>query len=134
MGVKEDEIKLLIERAQQKIDVASNILKIGYLEDAINRAYYAVFYAALAALLSKNIVTRKHSTTLSLFGYHIVRTGDIEKEYARIYRKLKEMRESADYDICVFFDRAEVEDAINQADKFVCRIKKYLEDKGIKIH
>lgn len=92
MGVQEDEIKLLIEKAQRRINVAIRLLNEKCPEDAINRAYYAVFYAALAALLTKGLRTRRHSTALSLFGYYFVRTGEIEKEYARIYRKLKEIR------------------------------------------
>ena len=131
MGIQEDEVRLLIEKAQRRIQVAIRMFDEGYLEDAINRAYYAVFYAALAVLLTKGVRTRRHSTALSLFGYYLVRTGEIEKEYAKIYRKIKEIRESADYDIYVFFEEEEVREAIEQARKFVNRMKEYLKQEGV---
>ncbi len=131
MGIKEDEVRLLISKAQQRIQVAIRMLHEGFLEDAINRAYYAAFYAALAALFTKGIRTRRHSTVLSLFGYYFARTGEIEEEYARIYRRLKEIRESADYDVYAFFEEEEIRDAVDQARRFVDRIKEYLKQIGI---
>ena len=131
MGMREDEVRLPIEKAQRRLQVAIRMLDDGYLEDAINRAYYAIFYAALAVLLTKGVRTRRHSTALSLFGYYFVRTGEIEREYARIYRKLKEIRESADYDTYVFFEEEEIKEAIEQARRFVDRMKEYLKREGI---
>ena len=47
--------------------VAETILQQGFLTTAVNRAYYAIFYAANALLSTKGIARRKHSSVLGEF-------------------------------------------------------------------
>ena len=121
-----EEIKLLIDRAQRFIKVAKKVFKHGYFEVVIDRAYYAVYYAALAMLLTRGIQIKEPSSVLSLFAYHFVRPGEIDEEHAVIYRRLKEMKEVSDMDLYVAFNKKDVREAIGSAEKFVGRMKDYL--------
>jgi len=53
-----DEISLLLTGARERLGAAGCLYDRGYLEDAVNRAYYAMFFATKAALLKKNIITK----------------------------------------------------------------------------
>ncbi len=52
---------------------------------AMNRLYYACFYAVSTLLLEKGIVTKTHSGTKQMFGLHFVKTGIITKESGDFY-------------------------------------------------
>jgi hypothetical protein len=45
-------IRAWLTLADEKIEVAQKLLDLGYFDDAASRAYYGMFYAAKAALLS----------------------------------------------------------------------------------
>jgi len=44
------EAKLLLERAESKLSAAKVLLKEGYYDDAVSRAYYSMYFAARALL------------------------------------------------------------------------------------
>ena len=50
-----------LEFAVLKLEHAKNIFAIGLYDDAVSRAYYAMYYAAKAALLSQGLDLRRHS-------------------------------------------------------------------------
>lgn len=52
---------------------------------AINRAYYAIFYAANALRETEELERSKHSGALALFRQEYVQTGLIETEYSDIF-------------------------------------------------
>jgi uncharacterized protein (UPF0332 family) len=60
-----DRIKQLISLAEQAPSTAKNNLEAGDSRASVNRACYAVFYAASAMLLTKGIERRKHSGVIS---------------------------------------------------------------------
>jgi len=69
-----------IAKADEKLSAAKSLLKEGFLDDAISRAYYAIFHAASAVLFSERINAESHSALKDMFGLHFVKTGqDREK-------------------------------------------------------
>jgi uncharacterized protein (UPF0332 family) len=56
-----------MRRAERSLRSARNLLDDGDHDFAISRAYYAMFYAATAALLSQNIKRSKHSGVIAAF-------------------------------------------------------------------
>ena len=71
----------------------------GYYAIAVNRAHYAVFYAANALLATKGLARGKHSGTISAFRQSFVKPGLIEPEYSDIYGSLMDDRHISDYDM-----------------------------------
>jgi uncharacterized protein (UPF0332 family) len=56
---------------------------------AINRAYYAAFYAVLALLQALGKTPRKHRGVLTLFDTECVRTGRLPKDLSAALHQLK---------------------------------------------
>lgn len=44
---------------------------------AVNRIYYALFYAVTALLLTKGLSSSKHGGVMALFNEHFVKTGKV---------------------------------------------------------
>ena len=62
------------EHAAETLEVARGLSAAGHYRDAVNRAYYAMFYCGLALRASKGLGTSKHSGGLSLFNRYFVKT------------------------------------------------------------
>jgi len=60
-GTKEDLIKYRIARAKDTLDDAHIIADKGKWNSAINRLYYAAYYAVIALLLSNDLKPTTHN-------------------------------------------------------------------------
>ena len=119
--------------APEYVDYARRALRTGQLafEDgdwvgAINRAYYAIFYAANATLELQGLERSKHSGVMSVFREKYVKTGKIESEYSDVYGQAFVSRQKGDYERVKLPTREEAEKAIQGAERFVARIEKFL--------
>lgn len=115
-----------LSKAEDKLNVARELLEKDYLDDAISRAYYAMFHAASATLLAEGIEIKSHSGLKTMFGLRLIKTGKIDKRYAKILDKLKDERENGDYDIITSFDREDAEKDVKEAELFLIEMKRYL--------
>lgn len=113
-------------RAERALSSAKLLLKHGELEDAVSRAYYAMFHAARAVLFSKGVKAKTHRGTISLFGEHIVKKGVLDEEYADVLRKTFDLRQKSDYELYAELDEELVEETVKNAEKFVGKVKELL--------
>ena len=124
-------------RAREYLVRARQVLKTGWLalehEDyitAVNRAYYAFFYAANALLTTKGLERSKHSGVIAAFREHFVKTGIIEVEYGDRYGSAMEDRHLGDYTLePLSYDTAKRD--LEWAEKFVDRVEEVLKDMGV---
>jgi uncharacterized protein (UPF0332 family) len=123
-----EESRLYLEAAHNDLKAASSNLEMGYFRIAISRAYYAMFYAASALLATKGETRSKHGAVIAAFGLHFVKTGLIEPEYGRLLSQSFEQRQDSDYDLTYFADEASAGDAIQNAQRFVDRMERYLHE------
>ena len=90
-----------IDKAERALQAARLLDTAGEVEGACNRAYYAMYDAAHAALLFANKagynVTKTHSGLISAFGLHIVSTNKIPRELGRALNEVEQLRLLADY-------------------------------------
>jgi uncharacterized protein (UPF0332 family) len=129
----QDLITTQIEKSREKLDAAKTLLREGFIDDAISRAYYSMFHAASAVLLSEGITVESHSALKTMFGLHLIKTGKIEKKYGQWLNKLKDERENGDYDIFTSFELEDAQNGVNEAEEFLEEMRKYLIQKhGIK--
>ena len=63
----------------------------------VNRAYYAVYYAALALLVTMDVEPSKHSGVLAKFDELFVRQGVFSREMSKIIYHAFDMRQAGDY-------------------------------------
>ncbi|MBN1148612.1 MAG: HEPN domain-containing protein [Anaerolineales bacterium] len=80
------EIALYIKNARESLKVAQLNLDNDFYAAAINRAYYAIFYAANALLATKKLSRSKHSGVLGAFRQHFVKSGLISPELSDYLR------------------------------------------------
>lgn len=83
----------LTAKAHRALASAKLLLDSGDVEGACNRAYYAMFDAAGAALLSIQApvpteVVRTHSGLIAAFSLHLVKPGLIAVEHGRSLNKV----------------------------------------------
>jgi uncharacterized protein (UPF0332 family) len=115
--------KELFTKAQTAATSARILLNAGDVDGACNRAYYAMFDAARAALLASGVGestvnTKTHSGLISKFSLELVKSGQVSVELGKSLNKVEDLRLMADYK----GDSILEEDAtweVNQADIFV---------------
>ncbi|MEX0992371.1 MAG: HEPN domain-containing protein [Solirubrobacterales bacterium] len=97
----------------------------GFFSQAISRAYFAVFYAAEAALLELGETRSKHSGVISAFGKHVIKEGHVDESTGRYLRSLFERRNEADYGFAeVPKDEAKL--ALGEARTFVAAVRSWM--------
>jgi len=119
-------VKTSLSRAESALRSAKLLLEHGELEDAASRAYYAMFHATRAILFSKGLKAKTHKGTVSLFGEHIVKKGVLGEEYADALRKAFDLRQKSDYEIYAELDGKLVKETVNNAEKFITKVKETL--------
>jgi uncharacterized protein (UPF0332 family) len=72
---KEDILRLKIAKAKNALSEAEKMLEYNFTNAALNRLYYACFYAASALLFQKDIFVKTHSGVKQMLGLHFVNTG-----------------------------------------------------------
>lgn len=91
------------------LEASRILLENDFYTSAINRAYYAVFYAANALLVTKGVTQGKHSGVVSAFRQHFIKTGLIAPAYSKIYGRLMEDRHDSDYELGVSLSKQDTE-------------------------
>jgi len=116
----------LLERAHEDIEAAEDVFRTIHPERAASDAYYAMFHAAEAPLLSLGVETSSHSATHSIFGLQFSKTGKLDPKYHRYILDAFESRLAADYDVTVKLRLEEVQEILTQAKEFVAAADDYL--------
>lgn len=91
------QLELYLSHAREALQAARLNMEHGFYSTAINRAYYAIFYAASALLLAHGLVRGKHRGVIAAFREHFVKPGLIEPEYSDIYGAVMDARMDSDY-------------------------------------
>lgn len=73
------------EKGRQSLESARRELGAGALSFAINRAYYALFYAVSAALLEAGHAFKKYSGVRAAFHREFVKTGKMTEAHGELY-------------------------------------------------
>ena len=129
MNKNEDEMVVAqINKADEKLAAASALADAEYFDDAISRAYYAMFHGASAVLLTEGVTVESHQALKTMFGLRFIKTGKIERRFGRSLNKLKDDRENGDYDVFTDFTDSDARSAINDAADFLEEMKRYLAD------
>ena len=132
--MKSEQIETLLryrlEQARDTLRESEILLREATLRGAINRAYYAMFYALLALLVTKQLGTSKHSGALSLFDREFVKPGLFAREYSRSLRLAFNLCQTQDYGEMVELELKTAEETLINAGKFVDAVEKYLFSTG----
>jgi uncharacterized protein (UPF0332 family) len=72
---------------------------------AVNRLYYACYYAVIALLIDHKIERLTHAGARQMFGLHFIKTGVIEKELGKFYSQLFDLRKQLIMMILLIFPK-----------------------------
>ena len=86
------------QRAQETLAEVPFLKQQGYYNTAINRLYYACYYAAIALLIKHGINPGTHAGVKQMLGMHFVATGRLSREIGRTFSLL-----AADGEIITLF-------------------------------
>ena len=117
----------LMAKAERACSSARALLNLNDVDGACNRAYYAMFDAARAALLASGAPVRPeigktHSGLMNAFSEHLIKNGPVSKDMGRLLKRAEEVRLVADYkgDSVELIDAREM---VEQAETFVSALR-----------
>lgn len=94
---------------------------------AVNRLYYAAFYAVSAVLIKRNMTFRKHSGVRGAFHLEYVATGLLDVKWGRLYDQLFEDRQESDYVALVEFEKDYVEEQMHLCGELLDLRRRFLD-------
>lgn len=116
-----------IGNARRTLDEVAFHIQQGFYNTAINRLYYACFYAVSALLVNEGIETKTHSGVRQMLGMNFVRTGKLDVQLSKFYTDLYDNRQTGDYDDFIYFDEETVSELYPQAIEFVNAIEQLIQ-------
>lgn len=121
--------KRKIAKAKQVLYEINHHLQFGYFHTAINRIYYASFYAAQALLAKIDAYPKSHKGVLNKIALLYVQEGKFPPELARFLPRIFNERQLADYADIEDYDKETVEELFATASAFVKHIETLLKEK-----
>jgi hypothetical protein len=121
-----EEITQHIRRGEHYIRVAVDLAELSHWDDAISRAYYAMFHTATAVLLSLNVSRSSHHALISAFGEYVAKPGMMDKKFHRYLLDGFSARSASDYEPVTDADELGALAIINQAREFLEAAKDFL--------
>jgi len=127
---REDLINYRIERANETLREVDALVELEFWNTAVNRLYYACFYAVNALLLKQNIKAQTHAGVRQMLGLHFIQTQKIPKALGRFYTDLYDKRQTGDYDDFVEFNQETLDDLLPSAKIFIKTVEALLDDES----
>lgn len=112
-----------IENAQKTLAEVEVHINNGFYNTAVNRMYYAAYYAASALLVANKIATKSHDGVRQMFGLHFIKTGKLPMHLSRTYSILFKQRTLGDYDDMFDNTIESVNELYPQVCEFIAAVK-----------
>lgn len=122
-----DIVKYRLENALNTLAEVKSHRENGFYNTAVNRMYYACYYAARALLTAYHIEAKTHEGVRQQFGLNFVLNGKVSQEQGRFYSRLFSKRTTGDYDDFINHTLETVDELYPQAQAFVDAISALLE-------
>ncbi len=128
--INREVVLIYLDGARDALRVAQYNLDGDFYGAAVNRAYYAFFYAATALLLTLDITRSKHSGVMAAFRQHFVKPGTFPVQDSRNYGEAFELRNITDYEMLGKADKTQAHTVVENARRFVKHCETYLTTRG----
>ena len=130
MLTKEQRISIVryrIESAENTLAEVETHRANGFYNTAVNRLYYACYYAATAILIANGIEVKSHDGVRMNLGKYIVQEGILTPELGRYFSRLFSKRSTGDYDDFFNHSIETVDELMPDAKLFIQTIKDWVE-------
>ena len=74
-----------LQRAYETLKEAEVMIRESFYNAAVNRMYYACYYAAVALLLKYDIQTQTHNGVKTMLGLHFISTGKLSLKIGKTF-------------------------------------------------
>lgn len=117
-----------IDRAEELVSEAKDLLEKQSFKSANNRAYYAIEKSMNALLASKGVEASTHSGCLKQFNFHFIHKGDgtFTPDDYKIASMAEQIRNVSDYDDFYIANKEESAEQVANAAAFVKKVREYL--------
>ena len=118
------EIEDFIQKTGKFLKTAEQTLSIGDYDSCVSRCYYAMFFMAEAALLTKNLSVSSHKGVISLFGEHFIKTGIFDRGLGKALNDAYDKRLIGDYGTGFIVTEGEAKEMLENRRKFRSNVEK----------
>jgi uncharacterized protein (UPF0332 family) len=112
-------VRYRLGEAKETLEEARLLARESRWRGALNRVYYAMFYATLALLAARQLASSRHSGVIALFHREFVRPGLFAREWARYLDIAFNLRNRSDYQDFIAPDVVQVEELLEAAEPFI---------------
>ena len=106
------------------------LLGAGDTNGAVNRAYYAMFDAARAALSTIDPdlpIAKTHQTIIRRFGQRVILQGGLDPSLGRALNVAEDLRLAADY-VPIPIDRRQAEQIVQGMERFLDAVEQFVKN------
>ncbi|MDR3545022.1 MAG: HEPN domain-containing protein [Candidatus Limnocylindrales bacterium] len=121
------EQRRLLEMARRAHEAAARSISANDAATAANRAYYAMLYAAQAALVGEQVEVRSHGAVHAAFGIRFAKTARLDPRLHRWLLDAFDLRLLADYDPMWTLEAESIRETVEQAGHMIDAIERFLE-------
>ena len=121
-----DYVNYRLQRATDTLNDAKLLAENGRWNSAINRLYYACFYAVSALLYFHSIEAKTHKVVRIKFMSEFIKTGLYDKDFGKLFSDLFDWRQEGDYSDFVSFDNDLTIPLLNKSEEFINHILEFL--------
>ena len=132
--MSEKKVDLCIYRMRSAIEtlgVSALCLENQHYKDSINRSYYAAFYAVKAVLALDEVDFKRHKDAVAYFNKTYVATDIFQREIGKKLGRLKQERETSDYDDFYIASAADATEQYAAAEFIITEVKQYLDGQNV---
>ena len=119
-------VRYRIESAENTLAEVESHRANGFYNTAVNRLYYACYYAATALLIANGIEVKSHDGVRMNLGKCIVQEGILTPELGRYFSRLFSKRSTGDYDDFFNHSIETVDELMPDAKIFIQTIKDWV--------
>ena len=123
----EEDIASIVDKAREAFQHARLAHEAQMPALTANRAYYTIFHATTALLLSDGLAFSRHQGVISGFHEHFIKSGRLPRELGNAIERAFEARNIADYSYKRDITPREAEELVRLAAEFLAASEQYLD-------
>ena len=125
---RKDIVLYRLENAKNTLAEVLSHIENGFYNTAVNRMYYACYYAVSALLVANGIQVKSHEGVRQQWGLHFVLTGKISKEQGQFYSMLFSKRTAGDYEDFLTHNKETADSLYPRCVEFISQVASVVND------
>ena len=123
---RESYIQYRLAKSKETLEAAELLVENGKWNSAVNRLYYAIYYAVSSLVMKEDIEAKTHSGVKTQFLLHFVKTERIDAKLGRLYSDLFDWRQKGDYSDFFDFTEEDVRPLLKPVEELIATIQELI--------